>query len=82
MYAYTSYGLSGLGDDGPDLSFLGGSVTTALVLGIGVIVLFNVLDVKPRSRQKRQSRGEYVKYVSGQHKLSKSDQQYLMEHEE
>jgi hypothetical protein len=70
----------GLGDDSLlGGSFIGGSALTSLVLGIGVILLFKYLE-KPHSRT--GNRKKYVAYVSKQHKLSKKDQQWLMEHEE
>ncbi len=81
MYAYSTYGL-GQVDDGPNLSFLGGSVVTAAMIGIAVIMMFSVLDIKPKRRLRKGSRRQYVQHVSKLHKLSKRDQAYLMEHEE
>lgn len=86
-YAYsTTYeGVDGIADveEGPDLSFLGGSMTTAFVLGIALIVYFQFFagDEKPK-RVKKSGRREYVSYVAKKHKLSKKDQDYLMEHDE
>lgn len=75
----------GLGDmtDAPDLSFLGGSVFTAAALGLGLIVLFKIFDVSPKRRRSSKSdRGAYVRHVAKKHKLSRADQNWLMEHEE
>jgi len=82
MATIVDRGLGQVDSGGPDLSFLGGSVVTAAMLGLGVIMLFSVLDIKPKRRLRKSSRSEYVRYVSKQHKLSKRDQAYLMEHEE
>jgi hypothetical protein len=89
---------AGLGDDsssgGPDLSFLSGSMLTAFVVGIGILVLFGsgMAGGRPKrtkgSGRRRSSpmdfsdRPAYVAHVARKHKLSRADQQYLMEHEE
>lgn len=80
-YAYSSYGLGQVGD-GPDLSFLGGSVVTAALLGLGVIMMFSVLDIKSKKRLRRTPRKKYVEHMAKQHKLSRAEQKWLMEHEE
>jgi hypothetical protein len=84
LHAYSSY--EGLGQV-DQASFLGGSLFSTFVLGIGIIFLVKYLTGEKQSRRhsqrhQRKSRADYVKYVARQHKLSKRDQQYLMEHEE
>jgi hypothetical protein len=82
MATLVDRGLGQVDSGGPDLSFLGGSMITAAMLGLGVIMLFSVLDIKPKHRLRRSPRKKYVEHVAKLHKLSKRDQQYLMEHEE
>jgi hypothetical protein len=83
LHAYSSY--DGLGQV-DESSFLGGSLVSTFVLGLGIIWLFNWMNkgghVASRTRQSRKARAKYVSYVARQHKLSRAEQKYLMEHDE
>jgi len=90
MTGFINRGLGQVDDAGSfDWSFLGGSSLTGFAIGAGIIFLFasGILGPGPRSvrRSQKRSRAErqkYVSHVAKLHKLSRKDQQYLMEHEE